>query len=466
LLHRGWCPTNLGRDPKNNRRAIENKPCLVWCPHHSRQFKLKNTYICAMITNTEEIGLELDLGSLSGLNSLISLLSSVEVEKLAKSSGLVCRSSSLLTGAAFLRSQSEFIACGLDWSLSDQCDYLADNFGIEMTKQSLDKRFHTHSVSFMKTCYELIFSKIFRKEVGLSKHTFSHVLLSDSTTISLPSSLSTFYRSHSNKTSVSSVKINQTIDLQQFRIMDLQIWEGCQSDNNYKPSKSVEWGTNNLWLKDLGFYSSQTFIEIDNAGDYFLSRYKTNTNLYIKNGDGKYEVLDLVKHLESLSGKKGFSSRAIYIGANKQKISGRLICELVPDSVKEQRIAQYKASYKKQNMSNPKWEMTTLKILLCGYNLFITNTTQEQISDKLVLEVYALRWQIELLFKIWKSLLFMDQIGQINVFRFECFLYGRLIFLLLCTEIMAFVRTSIADSELDIEISEWKTMKILKKKCL
>jgi hypothetical protein len=37
LLRRGWCPTNLVRDQKNNRKAIENKPCLVWCPHQTRQ---------------------------------------------------------------------------------------------------------------------------------------------------------------------------------------------------------------------------------------------------------------------------------------------------------------------------------------------------------------------------------------------------------------------------------------------
>ena len=407
--------------------------------------------------------LSLELSQLSGLMSLGELLQGEDLEALAVESGFICRSSSKLTGAAFLQLQSGFILPGKEWSLSDQCDYLEDEFGISMVKQSLDARYHTYAVSFMKRCYDILFSKIFKRDsVGLNT-TFSHILLSDSTSLKLPSGLFPFYESGGNNKGESGLKINQTIDLQSFRIMDIQIWEGKVSDNNYAPSGSVNWGTNNLWLKDLGYYSFDTFVKIANAGDFFLSRYKTNTNLYVKGANGEYVVLDMVEHLSKLG--CGVHSREIYIGKTKAKIGGRLVCEAVPEWVKAQRLQQYEDSYKKQNFSkgSPKWEMTALKTYLCGYNLFITNTTEVQLPNDSILLVYALRWQIELFFKIWKSLLFIDQVTQMNIFRLECFLYGRLIFLLLSTEIMAFIKDTIADIDLDIEISEWKTMKILKK---
>jgi IS4 transposase len=80
--------------------------------------------------------------------------------------------------------------------------------------------------------------------------------------------------------------------------------------------------------------------------------------------------------------------------------------------------------------------------------------------------IYSLRWQIELLFKIWKSLLFIDQTKGMNIFRFECFLYGRLIFILLSTELLSFIRSTLQDAAIEVEISEWKTMKLIKKKPL
>lgn len=413
----------------------------------------------------ETVELAVDLSHLSGLMSLGELLKGEEIESLAYSSGFICRSSSILTGEAFLRLQSGFILGSKEWSLSDQCDYLEDEFGISLVKQSLDRRYHTYAVSFMKNCYDILFSKIFSGHSSPIGHTFSGILLSDSTSIRLPSSLSPFYPSMYNNKEDSSVKINQTIDIQSFRIMDIQIWEGKASDNNYEPSGHVNWGKNNLWLKDLGYYSFDTFVKIATDGDFFLSRYKTNTNLYVKNAKGKYEVLGIEEYLASLS--TGVHSKAIYIGKTKKKIEGRLICEAVPESVKAQRLKKYEYTHTKQNFGKATsvWEMTALKTHLCGYNLFITNATEEQLPNDSILLVYALRWQIELFFKIWKSLLFMDQVGQMNIFRFECFLYGRLIFLLLSTEIMAFIKETIADIDLDIEISEWKTMKILKKKC-
>ena len=107
--------------------------------------------------------------------------------------------------------------------------------------------------------------------------------------------------------------------------------------------------------------------------------------------------------------------------------------------------------------------MTAAKQLLCGYNLYITNALEEKLPTAEIFSIYGLRWQIELLFKIWKSLLLIDNVPPMNICRFECFLYGRLIFILLSTELISCIKSNIQDNECDIEISEWKTMKLIKK---
>src|SRR5438874_3773167 len=77
--------------------------------------------------------------------------------------------------------------------------------------------------------------------------------------------------------------------------------------------------------------------------------------------------------------------------------------------------------------------------------------------------IYGLRWQIELLFRMWKSLLLIEHTKGMNIFRFECFLYGRLIFILLSTELLSFIRSTLQEATIEVELSEWKTLKLIKK---
>lgn len=45
-------------------------------------------------------------------------------------------------------------------------------------------------------------------------------------------------------------------------------------------------------------------------------------------------------------------------------------------------------------------------------------------------------WQIEIMFKIWKSIFNIDNVKNVKIERFKCFLYGRLIALLLSSSIV------------------------------
>jgi hypothetical protein len=64
------------------------------------------------------------------------------------------------------------------------------------------------------------------------------------------------------------------------------------------------------------------------------------------------------------------------------------------------------------------------------------------------------------LFKIWESVLQLDKIGKMSIFRFECYLYSRLLVLLLSTQVANMLRSV---AEADFELSEWKAMTYLKK---
>ena len=152
-----------------------------------------------------------------------------------------------------------------------------------------------------------------------------------------------------------------------------------------------------------------------------MSRYKTGTVLYIKeDGDG-YEPLDIEQYVQSIAAGSLAQAIAVYFG--EKKVKARLICEASPEEVKAQRLEKYRKLYQRQNKARH-WEMTATKELLCGYNLYVTNALAEKLKAEDVFLIYGLRWQIELLFKMWKSLLFLDKVGEMKIFSFECFFTG------------------------------------------
>ncbi|MDY7047030.1 transposase, partial [Virgibacillus sp. M23] len=67
--------------------------------------------------------------------------------------------------------------------------------------------------------------------------------------------------------------------------------------------------------------------------------------------------------------------------------------------------------------------------------ILATNITQEEMDEQTLYPIYSLRWQVEILFKTWKSLFEIDDVQAMNTDRFYCHLYGTLIHILLSSMI-------------------------------
>ena len=61
------------------------------------------------------------------------------------------------------------------------------------------------------------------------------------------------------------------------------------------------------------------------------------------------------------------------------------------------------------------------------FNLIITNVPVEDIPAQTIIALYHVRWQIELVFKIWKSTFGIHKIGKMKYYRWLSKLYAKLI---------------------------------------
>lgn len=391
------------------------------------------------------------------LTELKSCFNSKELEEIGRTSKFIRRSTSRLTSQAFLMMNVFDTTDGEERSLNDSCDWLAEEFGISMRKQSLDERYNTDAVRFIKTCFSRILQitnkGLLDREIQLP---FSKIQLTDSTSFKIPQTLSTFYKGYKGKGGKSVMKIHLNYDFLNGAIEDIHLTDGIANDNNYKLGDKEQITPKALYIRDLGYYDLQHFSKLEENGAYFLSRGKTNCAYHVKDEKGKLKKIDIADFLPQSGQTKEVED--VYVGSSKNKVKVRLILQAVPQQVTEQRLKkleQYALKHKDSEVSEQRKAM-------CSFNVFITNASAEMLPTSIVRIVYTIRWQIELVFKIWKSIFKIDKVKQMSIFRFECYIYSKLIAIVLTLHINNQLGRFLWD-EYEFELSPMKAAKLIKK---
>lgn len=391
------------------------------------------------------------------LKNLSTCFAPKELEELARSSQFVMRSTSRLTGQSFVMMNVFDISSGKERSLNDSCDWLLEHFDIDITKQSLDERYNTTAVRFMKACFERILQKVNEALAGQDLNLpFAKIQLTDSTTFKIPAHLAVFYKGYRGNGGLAMLKIHLNYDFLSGQVEDIFLTDGASNDNTYEFGMKEQIVPKALYIRDLGYYDLVYFRKIAQSNAYFLSRGKTDAAYSIKNDQGAYERIDIAQHLPEIGQTKELS--AVYLGSRKNKLAVRLILQAVPEHVARQRLEKLK-----QYASKSKYPVSEQRKKMCYFNVFITNVPKDLLDADMVRILYTVRWQIELMFKIWKSVFDLDKVKKMSIFRFECYIYAKLIAILLTLNIHyqlgAFLWT-----EQEIELSPFKLARVVKKR--
>jgi hypothetical protein len=164
------------------------------------------------------------------------------------------------------------------------------------------------------------------------------------------------------------------------------------------------------------------FAKIAAAYAYFLSRFNHQTTLREVIG-GRTQPLDLPQCLGHES--RTLLEKAVLLGT-RDPVAARLIAVRMPEAIVNERRRQAYVVAKKRGYTPSQAHLTLL-----GWNLFVTNVPVTVWPPKTVGIVYSFRWQVELVFKAWKSGLHLATLTSTTKHSTLCYLYGRMLLIVL-----------------------------------
>ena len=346
-----------------------------------------------------------------------------------------------------------------DTSLIALCEDYRYNNTENITKQSLHERFNEHAVAFLKLLMENVLAR------QINSNNFKDLLprqkaikVKDSTSFQLPEHLKDIFTGSGGKTSDACVKIQFEYDLKSGNVTDLSIGGFTTTDltNSHNTQNDVQ--ANDLLIRDLGYIGLSFLNIIQKKEAFFLNRIKSNVSIWIKNEEGMFEPLPLAR-IEKQMRKRKIATRQVdvYLGLEKN-VECRLIIECLPPQASEQKLRRAKREAQREGRTLGNDTLSRI-----GLNLFVTNLSDEDLPMKNVWPLYRLRWQIELVFKVFKSVAQIDKIKKVNCYRFECYLFGKLLWALLGWNV--YWKLNYYASAMDKTISINKMMKSFRRLC-
>jgi Transposase DDE domain len=296
---------------------------------------------------------------------------------------------------------------------------------VEFTPAALQQRMTERAVTFLREVLQLAFVQLHAVgtvcEDGLFA-AFGRVHLVDSTGFGLPESLAVEFPGAGGSGSKAGAKIQQVWDYQSQTFEHFALIPWNVPDNKYVDTVVALAQPHSLFLFDLGYFKLAAFATIAAAYAYFLSRFNHQTTLREVIGS-RTQPLDLPRCLRQDS--RALLEKAVLLGTRDQ-VAARLIAVRMPNAIVNERRRQARAVAKKRGYTPSQAQLTLL-----GWNLFVTNVPDTVWPPKTVAVAYTFRWQVELVFKAWKSGLHVATLPSTTKHSTLCYLYGRMLLIVL-----------------------------------
>jgi hypothetical protein len=174
-------------------------------------------------------------------------------------------------------------------------------------------------------------------------------------------------------------------------VSDLSIGPGKQADVT-AAQEAPRLPEGALRLKDLGYFDTQLLAADTAAGVWWINRLPSNVSIRV--GD-EPSVRPLAAWLKEQTADT--LEVAVHVGT-EYPVACRLLVTRCPEEVRQKRLRQLEKRARKKGRA-----VSDRQRVLCAWTVLITNLSAEQLTLEEAWVLYRTRWQIELLFKLWKS---------------------------------------------------------------
>ena len=305
----------------------------------------------------------------------------------------------------------------------------ATMLGITVSRQALEQRLTLEAAKMLRITLEATITEVLGvatdPQVLPLLQQFTGVYVQDATWLSLPDELHEISKGQPKKNHPhkAALKLHLRFDVLTGGFQHFQLTDGMTADSTaIKASQPLPEGS--LQLADLAYFSLNEFEKLAENGIYWISRLKANSYLADETGE-RFALEKILKAAENT-----FIAKRIRIGKRKQ-LPAYLIAQRLTEAEanKRRRYIRHRAKRKCQTPSKT-------RLRLAGWNLYITNIEAHQLTPKQICVIVGIRWQIELMFKGFKSIGKLQDSTSEKPYRILSEIYAKLIALLIQHAIM------------------------------
>lgn len=337
-------------------------------------------------------------------------------EQAGRATGFVQRASPL-TGATF----TQTLVFGFLANPTPALEELAQTaatLGVVVSPQALDQRFTPAAAA----CLEEVLHRTITRVIAATPvaipilERFTAVYLQDSSTIVLPDALAPVWRGCGGSTpehTAAALKVQVRLELRTGQLHGPELQDGRASD--HEPVLPSVLPAGSLRMADLGYWSLDDLAALAAQQSFWLSYLQVATAVYDQAGQ-RQDVLAL---LEAQGSNR--VDIPISLGA-RHHLPARLVAERVAQEVADQRRRRLRAEARRKGTA-----VSAARLALVGWTILVTNVPEEMLSVAEGMVLVRTRWQIELLFKLWKSHGRVDEVRSRKPWRVLCEVYAKLL---------------------------------------
>lgn len=306
----------------------------------------------------------------------------------------------------------------------------AGSLGVTLSKQAVDDRWSPRMADWLLAVLQQAVQYVVSRQAGSAEwmKLFTAVWVEDGSTVSLPDALAQVWRGCGGSRTKPGKATQITAAVKATLRMDLKggEWQGpsLQDGRRHEASSPVStrpMARGSLWLADLGYWSLTRMRGLIKQGVYFCLRVKLSTVFWYESQRTEVQTL-----LGTLSQQTQQAEWRVNVGANQQVKDVRLLVQRVPETVlaqRQERIREYARKHSKP--------VNDLALQLAGWNMVVTNLPASLVSLEQAFVLLKARWQIELVFKLWKQEALVDEWSSQKPWRILCEVYAKLLAMVL-----------------------------------